>query len=104
MPNRDRTGPEGKGPMTGRRAGTCAGYPTPGDSQGTPGWRTHVGRRGGRVGRGIRRQRWFLATGRPRTVPSSPGQEAEALRAQAKWIEGELEAISQRIKELEHDA
>ena len=30
MPWGDRTGPGGMGPMTGRGAGYCAGYPTPG--------------------------------------------------------------------------
>ncbi len=30
MPGGDRTGPAGMGPMTGRAAGICAGYPVPG--------------------------------------------------------------------------
>jgi hypothetical protein len=30
MPGGDRTGPLGYGPMTGRGAGYCAGYVTPG--------------------------------------------------------------------------
>ena len=30
MPRGDRTGPAGLGPMTGRAAGFCAGYPMPG--------------------------------------------------------------------------
>jgi hypothetical protein len=30
MPLGDRTGPAGMGPMTGRAAGYCAGYPVPG--------------------------------------------------------------------------
>ena len=30
MPAGDGTGPMGMGPMTGRAAGYCAGYPTPG--------------------------------------------------------------------------
>jgi hypothetical protein len=30
MPRGDRTGPAGMGPMTGRGAGYCAGYSTPG--------------------------------------------------------------------------
>jgi hypothetical protein len=30
MPGGDRTGPAGMGPMTGRAAGYCAGYPMPG--------------------------------------------------------------------------
>jgi hypothetical protein len=30
MPRGDGTGPAGMGPMTGRAAGFCAGYPVPG--------------------------------------------------------------------------
>ena len=30
MPRGNGTGPMGMGPMTGRRAGFCAGYPVPG--------------------------------------------------------------------------
>lgn len=30
MPSGDRSGPEGKGPMTGRGRGYCAGYDRPG--------------------------------------------------------------------------
>ena len=30
MPGGNRTGPMGMGPMTGRGAGLCGGYPTPG--------------------------------------------------------------------------
>jgi len=30
MPRGDRTGPSGQGPMTGRGAGLCGGYATPG--------------------------------------------------------------------------
>ena len=30
MPGGDRTGPAGMGPMAGRAAGYCAGYPVPG--------------------------------------------------------------------------
>ncbi|MBN1255859.1 MAG: DUF5320 domain-containing protein [Deltaproteobacteria bacterium] len=30
MPKGDGTGPAGLGPMTGRAAGYCAGYPSPG--------------------------------------------------------------------------
>lgn len=42
MPAGDRTGPEGKGPRTGRGFGFCSGYDAPGYSR----------RGGGRFGRG----------------------------------------------------
>jgi hypothetical protein len=40
MPLGDRTGPAGLGPMTGRAAGFCAGYPVPGymNPAGGAGW------------------------------------------------------------------
>ena len=37
MPFGDRTGPLGLGPMTGRAAGYCAGYPVPGYLNPIPG-------------------------------------------------------------------
>jgi hypothetical protein len=49
VPRGDRTGPWGQGPMTGRAAGYCAGYPVPGFMNPIPGF----GRKGG-FGRGRR--------------------------------------------------
>lgn len=37
MPGGDGTGPVGSGPMTGRAAGFCAGYPVPGYMNPIPG-------------------------------------------------------------------
>jgi len=58
MPGGDGTGPAGLGPMTGRAAGYCAGYPV-------PGYMNPIGGRGywawGRGGWG--RRNWFYATG-----------------------------------------
>lgn len=86
MPGRDRTGPEGEGPMTGRQMGYCAGNAVPDGLKpgrgyaGRPfarsglGGRPFMGRRaGGRraaghsgAGRGgWRRRNWFDATGVP---------------------------------------
>ena len=42
MPGGDGTGPAGLGPMTGRAAGYCAGFPAPGFANAVP--------RGGRFG------------------------------------------------------
>jgi hypothetical protein len=57
---------------------------------------------GGR-GRGRRRRQWFYATGLPRWMRAEPvpEQEAEALKAQANWLQGELDAVQQRLSELE---
>jgi hypothetical protein len=50
MPRGDKTGPWGLGPMTGRAAGYCAGYPVPGFMNPIPGFRRGYGF--GRQGRG----------------------------------------------------
>lgn len=57
MPGGDRTGPAGLGPMTGRAAGYCAGYPVPGymnpiGGRGHWGWGRGWGRGGFGRGRG----------------------------------------------------
>ena len=114
MPGGDRTGPAGMGPMTGRAAGYCAGYPVPGYVQfggGRGGW--------GR-GRG-HRHRFYAAglTGRQRrawgavpygvvpqaapVVPPPPTreQEMEMLRQQAEHLAGVLEEMKQRIEQLQ---
>ena len=114
MPRGDRTGPVGEGPMTGRAAGYCAGYEMPGYANPMPGRRFSgwwgAGRRGGGWGRGQRWRHWFYATGLPRWArfgsapdwePPIPEQETEALKAQAEWLQGELDAIQQRLGELE---
>ena len=61
MPGGDRTGPAGLGPMSGRAAGYCAGYPFPGYMNPIPGRGFGFGF--GRGGRG--RRNWFYATGLP---------------------------------------
>ena len=44
MPLGDGTGPRGMGPMTGRAAGYCAGYPVPGYMNPVPGFGYQRGR------------------------------------------------------------
>ena len=60
MPRGDRTGPWGLGPMTGRAAGYCAGYPVPGFMNPTQGYGRGFGfGRGGGRGFGRGRGRGF---------------------------------------------
>ena len=101
MPGGDRTGPAGLGPMTGRAAGHCAGYPVAGFVNLSPrrgfwGW----GRGGGRG-----RRRWFRGTVWPYEAPVDPTiteeQELETLKAEAEDFEGALKGIKKRIEELE---
>ena len=126
-PRRDGTGPLGIGPMTGRAAGFCAGYPV-------PGYMNPVGRRGfGGRGRGFwgrgggwGRRNWYCVNGLPRRArigydlpawggyvnpyaisdaPFAPGlatqQELDCLKAQAECLIDSLDAIKKRIEELE---
>jgi len=57
MPNRDRTGPEGKGPRTGRQMGDCEGAEPVVNADGVPVRGRGLGRglgRGAGAGRGRR--------------------------------------------------
>jgi len=124
MPGGDGTGPAGLGPMTGRAAGYCAGYPAPGymNPVGGRGFRGWGRGRGG--GRGWRNQ--FYATGltgwqraamgwpafggaagpvAPYNAPfastTSPEQQLDALKGQAEYFQDALDGIRKRIEELE---
>jgi hypothetical protein len=116
MPRGDGTGPAGFGPMTGRAAGYCAGYSVPGYMNAIPGG-GFFGRGRGR-GRGFRNMYW--ATGMPGGIRAglsypawggippypysqaiSPEQEAEALKNQAQLMQDNLNALNERILELE---
>lgn len=76
MPWGDRTGPLGLGPMTGRRAGFCAGFPVPGF-----------------LNRGWRRFWGFSAP--------AVYDEKEALKAWSGALRRQLEAVEKRLAELE---
>ena len=121
MPRGNRTGPTGEGPMTGRQAGYCAGYDMPGYANPAP--RRGADRGRGRGGRGRRGWRhWFQATGLPgwqrfgyapnweAPPPSAYAsqmteeQEAEHLRTQAEWLGEQLDAINQRLADIEKKA
>jgi len=127
MPAGDRTGPGGMGPMTGRGAGYCAGYGVPGYANPMPGWGFGMGwGRGGGWGGGRGRgwRHMYYATGLPGWArygyapawgaspaaaygpygaPPTPEQETEFLKSQAEMLKEELDAISQRITELEKE-
>lgn len=110
MPGGDGTGPAGMGPMTGRAAGYCAGYSTPGAANPVPGrgYGFGFGRGLGFGFRGGRGRRWaapYAGYGVPYVPPYGPAptrqQEMEALQSQAKYLEGVLEEIKKRIAEIE---
>ncbi len=101
MPRGDRRGPDGRGPMTGRAAGYCAGNSAPGFTSGGFGRGAGRGfRRGG--GRGFGRfpqgaQGWGPGMG-PAWGPADPEvygppsaqEEASGLRREASFLEEQL--------------
>ena len=115
MPFGDKTGPMGFGPMTGRRAGYCAGFQSPGtmnpyaDERGRG-----LGQRGfgrGCFGRGRSRANCYNMTGfygvrRPRYDRIPLGQEyapkdnVQDLKNQADFLKQQLDDIERRIKVL----
>ena len=128
MPRGDGTGPAGMGPMTGRAAGFCAGYPAPGYIN-PVGGRRYGGRgrgfRGGGFGRG-RGFGWagagygmpawgggvspyvyggavnpYAYGGAPSAPAIAPQQELDGLKGQAEYLEDSLDGIKKRIEELE---
>jgi len=120
MPRGDGTGPGGMGPMTGRAAGYCAGYPAPGYMN-PVGGRGYGGRgrgfRGGGFGRGrgfgwARAGYGYPAWGpavdpyEPYAGPVAPTvtapQELDGLKGQAEYLEDALDSIKKRIEELEN--
>jgi len=121
MPFGDRTGPQGLGPMTGRGAGYCAGYPLPGYASPAPGRGLGRGGRGQGWGRGFGRGRgrgfgwgsqpWGAPYGSyapaygPSYPPSyRPEDEVTALKDQATYFEEALQDIKKRIEEIESSA
>lgn len=116
MPGGNGTGPMGAGPMTGRGAGFCAGYGTPGYAN-PVGGRGFFGRGRGFGGGGWGRRNRYYATGLPgwaragyagvayEGTPFAPGlnaqQELDGLKGQAEYLEDTLDGIKKRIEELE---
>jgi len=115
MPFGDKTGPRGSGPLTGRGAGYCAGYPVPRAMNLPFGRGPGLGRAGywGRGGRGHRN--WYYATGLPGwarfdapawgtlpayAAPMAQDQEAVLLEQQAAWLRQQLGALEERIAAL----
>jgi len=127
MPGGDGTGPGGLGPMTGRAAGFCAGYPVPGymNPVGGRGMGMGWGRgfRGGGFGRGFGWSRAgyglpaygsavnpyayggavnpYAYGGAPFASAIAPQQELDGLKGQAEYLEDSLDGIKKRIEELE---
>ncbi|MGA1874284.1 MAG: DUF5320 domain-containing protein [bacterium] len=113
MPRGDKTGPLGLGPMTGRAAGYCAGYPVPGHANPWPGRGRGMGygrgRSFGRDGGWGFRYPSGPCMGYPPDVPptfqmrypkSDAQNEKSYLENQLKVLQGQVDAIRQRLDEL----
>lgn len=102
MPGGDRTGPLGKGTMTGRRAGLCGGNDTAGYASAggrSPGRGYGAGGKCGRNNRRFRKIRFgFSSWGAP-----VPEDERIALESQADNLRQSLDAINRRLKDMDRD-
>ena len=106
MPGFDRSGPMGAGPMTGGGRGFCNPATTPGPRAffggyaGGSRFRSGLGRgRGWRrgLGRGYR----FYPPVAGFDDPADTAGELAALRNEADYLKGSLDAVVRRIDELE---
>jgi hypothetical protein len=115
MPRGDGTGPAKMGPMTGRTAGYCAGYITPGFANPQVGAARRGGAFSGGFARGRRHRNMYYATGLPGwarfdpyadagAVPNPPDYSAEdeiaQLKEQAQILKEQLDDISARISQM----
>jgi hypothetical protein len=98
MPGGDGTGPIGRGPMTGRAAGLCAGYPTPGYGRGSG---LGLGRRYMGRGRGF----WWKSSTPDFHYTTAPSREEEKtyLENMIKNLEEEIKSMRGRLKEKSKD-
>jgi hypothetical protein len=118
MPGRDRTGPRGMGPMTGRAAGYCPSNAVPGYTN--PGFGRGYGMGRGSWGGGGRGWRnMYCATGLPGWarpgacgVPyvhpapygePTPDIQKQSLKDQADVLQAELDLVKKRLADLEKD-
>jgi hypothetical protein len=115
MPGRDKTGPMGQGPVTGRGAGLCTGFDSERFAKGAgygAGRRFGMGRglcfdRGG-GGRGFRRFGGFGFSfrgiqGYPQASAMTREDEISFLKSQAEKLVQSQKEIEKRLNELEKE-
>jgi len=122
MPGRDRTGPIGRGPLSGRGLGDCGGYDVAEYTNQAPGRGFGMGWGGGRgygwgggrgYGWGGGRRRGYrfydpMARGslpyyEPQIPPHDEETEAKLLREQATRLQDALDQIEKRLGDLEKE-
>ncbi|MFW5805720.1 MAG: DUF5320 domain-containing protein [Bacteroidales bacterium] len=112
MPIGDKTGPNGQGPLTGRRMGFCTGNDQPGNMSDAPG--RGMGRGGGfgrgrgfgsgqgmNYGRGLGRGRGYAWNAGYQNPAIDKEGEANMLKTEGQRLENELKAIKKRLEELD---
>ena len=95
MPGGDRTGPEGRGPMTGRAFGYCAEYNSPGFTRGFP--------RGRRYRRGFRHRRFWQREYSNVPYDQPTVEEKVYLENLIKSLEDELKVLKDKVQGLSKD-
>jgi len=112
MPKGNKTGPEGRGPQTGRGFGFCAGHSDPGYTK-SPGMGMERGycggrgRRGGGWGRGRRYYSDIYLNYPDMTPPRHTHLKFINSEDESKYLEqiltnlkGEIEVIEKRLQEI----
>jgi len=105
MPGGDGSGSMGQGPMTGRAAGFCAGYPNPGYSRPRyglgygRGWGRGFGR--GYLGRG--RRFWYRDYSELPYKQPNIDEEKTYLENIVKNLNDELKAVKERLNDLQKE-
>ncbi len=106
MPRGDGTGPAGAGAMSGRAAGFCAGYQTPGFANQSAGFGGGFGRGRGffgrpRLGLGRRWGAWDGSFIAPQMAPVQNGEdEMQVLKNHAAALRNQLDAVEKRLDEI----
>lgn len=109
MPAGDRTGPNGMGAMTGRGAGMCTGFATPGymNAGQVAGPGRGLGRgRGFGCGQGFgfgRGQGFGRVVNMNAPVPAAT-PTLDVLKAQSEQLEAQLQSVREQIQTLSSDS
>jgi len=92
MPGGDKTGPQGSGPMTGRRMGYCTGSDNPGNEL--------SGRNSGRgFGRGGR-FRFAWGNGRFSTANSQYVSNEDSISNELKLLREQMSSLEKQLSEI----
>ena len=113
MPGGDRTGPEARGPMTGRALGYCAGNNNPGFTKDVPrgrGYGRGFGRGFGGRGRGFWRRDYYpeqyyepAPIHRQAYPEQTKDEEKRYLEDMVKSLESDLKDMKKRLEDLDKE-